>query len=89
VQSYDSLDGKILFHFDLYRLENPDEALELDIDDAFADGISLIEWPEKLGNLLPCNHLEVALTYGDTENQRCCDISGPDAWTKRLLKASL
>lgn len=89
VQTYDTADGHPLFHFDLYRLEDPEEALELDIDDAFADGISLIEWPERLGYLLPRNHLEVALSYGDTQKQRACTITGPKNWTARLQKVSL
>src|SRR4051812_29949378 len=45
VQTYDLPSGPI-WHFDLYRLERPDDAIELGIDEAFADGISLIEWPE-------------------------------------------
>ncbi len=89
VQTYESTDGVPLFHFDLYRLENPDEALELDIDDAFADGISLIEWPQRLGYLMPPTHLEIALQYGETEKQRSCTITGPDRWASRLRKISL
>jgi tRNA threonylcarbamoyladenosine biosynthesis protein TsaE len=89
VQIYDAKDGRELFHFDLYRLDNPDEALELDIDNAFADGISLIEWPERLGSFLPPNHLELALSYGDTETQRRAVITAGDNWTKRLWEISL
>lgn len=40
-----------LYHFDLYRLSDPDELIELGFDEyAFGDGITLIEWPEKLEN---------------------------------------
>ncbi|MBT4220334.1 MAG: tRNA (adenosine(37)-N6)-threonylcarbamoyltransferase complex ATPase subunit type 1 TsaE, partial [Rhodospirillaceae bacterium] len=42
LQVYDDAETPI-YHFDLYRLETSDEALELGIDDAFAEGISLIE----------------------------------------------
>ena len=89
VQTYDSKDGRELFHFDLYRLESPDEALELDIDDAFADGISLIEWPERLGPFLPPNHLELALSYGDTQSQRRAVITAGDNWAERLQEIYL
>ena len=41
-----------LYHYDLYRIEHPGEALELDIDEAFETGVSLIEWPDRTG-LLP------------------------------------
>ncbi len=40
-----------LYHFDLYRLSDPDELIELGFDEyAFGDGITLVEWPEKLEN---------------------------------------
>lgn len=45
-----------LYHFDFYRLKTPQEAYEIGIEDAFSDGVSLIEWPEKIGSLLPKNH---------------------------------
>ena len=52
VQSYDSAAGT-LWHFDLYRLRDPDEIWELGFEDALIDGILLIEWPERLAGLLP------------------------------------
>ena len=50
-----------IWHFDCYRLRAPEEAWELGIEDAFSDGISLIEWPERLGPLLPERRLEISL----------------------------
>ena len=52
LQTYNSALGEI-FHFYFYRLKNPEEAYEIGIEDAFESGISLIEWPEKIGGLLP------------------------------------
>jgi len=89
VQTYDAKDGRELFHFDLYRLEDPDEALELDIDGAFAEGISLIEWPERLGAFLPTGHLELALSYGETHSQRRAVLTAGDNWAERLREISL
>jgi tRNA threonylcarbamoyladenosine biosynthesis protein TsaE len=60
VQTYESGKGP-LFHFDLYRLEDPEEAWELGIEDAFSGAISLIEWPERLGPLLPTRRRDVRL----------------------------
>ena len=37
-----------IYHFDMYRLKSPEEAYEIGIEDAFAEGVSLIEWPEKI-----------------------------------------
>jgi tRNA threonylcarbamoyladenosine biosynthesis protein TsaE len=51
VQSYQA-DVEI-WHADLYRLSHPDEVLELGLDEAFDSAICLIEWPNRLGSLLP------------------------------------
>ena len=52
LQTYETPKGEV-FHFDFYRLKNAQEAYEIGIEDAFENGISLIEWPEKIGKLLP------------------------------------
>ncbi len=88
VQIYDSAVGQI-FHFDLYRLEHAEEALELGLDEAFADGICLIEWPERLGHLLPADCLTLTLTYGTAEQDRTLDISAPGDWADRLRETAI
>lgn len=60
VQVYDTPSSP-LWHFDLYRLKDPDEIYELGWEDA-ASGICLIEWPERLGPLTPRRALTVSLT---------------------------
>lgn len=42
-----------IYHYDMYRLKSPEEAYELDIEDAFYSAVSLVEWPEKISPLLP------------------------------------
>lgn len=61
LQTYDTIKGT-LYHFDFYRLKNPDEAYEIGIEDAFSDGICFIEWPEKIGPLLPKNAIHIVFT---------------------------
>jgi tRNA threonylcarbamoyladenosine biosynthesis protein TsaE len=51
-----------LWHIDLYRLTEPEEAVEIGIEDAMASGACLIEWAERLGPLLPPDRMELALT---------------------------
>ena len=60
-----------IWHFDLYRLNEPNEIIELGFEDALADGISLIEWPDRLGNWLPERRIEIYLieTKADTRRQ--------------------
>ena len=83
VQFYD-LPGGGVWHFDLYRLRDPDEAWELGIEDAFRDGISLIEWPERLGGLLPARRLEIALDFGPAPEARRASLSPGGDWAARL-----
>lgn len=69
VQTYDSLETT-LWHFDLYRLEAPDDALELGIEEALEDGISLIEWPDRLGSWLPRRAVILRLAIVDDGARR-------------------
>jgi tRNA threonylcarbamoyladenosine biosynthesis protein TsaE len=51
---------KKIFHIDLYRLKNEQEAITAGVEDyLYADHICLIEWPEKISSLLPDNTLHV------------------------------
>lgn len=83
VQTYAGNSGEI-WHFDLYRLENPDEALELGIEDAFHDAISLIEWPERLGPHLPRGRLGIHLTVSKGRNHRSALLTPHADWCERL-----
>ena len=52
-----------LFHIDLYRLSGPAEAARLGLEEYFdGDGVSVVEWPERLGALAPTGAWAVALT---------------------------
>ena len=84
VLTYD-IDGVTLWHFDLYRIDDPLEIDELGLEDALADGISLIEWPDRLGPETPADALTVRLrpdTGGATA--RIAELDGDAAWAARL-----
>ena len=83
VQTYDGDDVDI-WHFDLYRLERPEAAFELGIEDAFHDAISLIEWPENLGPYLPRNRLDVHLSVTKGKNHRQAILTPHADWCERL-----
>jgi tRNA threonylcarbamoyladenosine biosynthesis protein TsaE len=85
VQTYDLAQGRV-WHFDLYRLQSPEEVVELDIEDAFADGISLIEWPDRLGPFLPAERLDVELAFGPTPDARVARLVGRGSWAARLAE---
>ncbi len=83
VQTYGAADAAI-WHFDLYRLTAADEAWELGIEEAFASGISLIEWPDRLGALLPRRRLEITLEFGERPEARRAVVDGDAQWRARL-----
>ncbi len=80
--------GPRIWHFDLYRLKQASEAIELDIEDAFVEGISLIEWPERLGPLLPPERLDVALEFLPDPQARRARLTGTGRWAGLLDEVS-
>jgi len=75
-----------IYHYDFYRLEDPEEVWELDIEDAFEDGITLIEWVSDLQNLAPENSLDVSITIPERadETARLITVTGSKVWQDRL-----
>ena len=72
VEVYDTPRGSF-WHFDLYRLETPEQVIELGWEEALAEGISIIEWPERLGALLP-RHLSVTLEVDGDGRRALLDV---------------
>ena len=65
-----------IWHFDLYRLRNESDLYELGIDDAFAEGVSLLEWPDLARNFInPDFHTEIKIEITGDDSRRV-DISG-------------
>jgi tRNA threonylcarbamoyl adenosine modification protein YjeE len=54
-----------IYHFDMYRLKSPEEAYEIGIEDAFAEGVSFIEWPDKIKGVLPRRHIDIFFEIKD------------------------
>lgn len=86
VQTYEGRSGDI-WHFDLYRLESPEDAYELGIEEAFHNAISLIEWPDRLGPYLPRNRLEVRLSVTKGKNHRQATLTPHADWSERLRES--
>jgi tRNA threonylcarbamoyladenosine biosynthesis protein TsaE len=61
----------IIFHLDLYRLKNEEEAIQAGVEDCLYSGeICFVEWPEKAEGLLPENTLHVSITPIDSSNRK-------------------
>jgi len=79
VQSYETLAGRI-HHFDLYRIQSPDELTEIGWDEALADGIVLVEWPDRAGTALPAGRLDIILGFGAAADTRRALLIPNGAW---------
>ena len=73
-----------IWHMDMYRLNEPDEAYELGIQDAFASACCLIEWADKLGHLLPDNRIDIMMAYDGHDNARTITLYAPDNMANRF-----
>ncbi len=91
VQVYEPMDGSEgpTYHFDLFRLKSFEETYELGIEEAFAEGISLVEWPDRLGRLLPAHRLDIKLAEGPAPDARKAVLEGHGDWRARLAEADL
>ena len=58
--------AELIYHFDLYRLESVEEALDLGVEDYFDSGaLCLIEWPERIDDILPDDTVKVTVKVND------------------------
>lgn len=70
-------------HFDLYRLDGPEDVQELGLDEALDDGAIIVEWPDRLGDLTPPTALNLNLAHAG--DGRLVTFSGPQAIVERFL----
>lgn len=92
LQTYDvSLLGApaTVWHYDLYRLESPEELHELALDEALEEGISLIEWPEIASALLPAHCIHVTIEFAESADNRNISVRSSPANLSRLQRAGL
>ena len=84
LQSYAAPGGHEIAHFDLYRLESPDDVWELGWEDVLLRAITLLEWPERLqGRLLPADRLDIAIGAIAGESRQVT-LTGHGSWRTRL-----
>jgi tRNA threonylcarbamoyladenosine biosynthesis protein TsaE len=72
-------DGRVrVYHVDLFRIDTPAEAMDLGLDELFAgDGVTVIEWAEKLGAALPPDAVRVTIDGVGDEPRRIAIEAGP------------
>ncbi len=84
VQTYDQSMPEI-WHLDLYRLDSPQDAFELGIYEAKHHCILLIEWPQRLENMLPAASIKVHISKGKLPDERIWAFEGSDDQLKRIF----
>ncbi len=70
---YEVDNQKTIYHFDLYRLNDENELFNLGIEEAFIEGITLIEWPEIAQNFFNKNYTQIEIRI-DGEEKRLVEI---------------
>ncbi|OGT58364.1 MAG: tRNA (adenosine(37)-N6)-threonylcarbamoyltransferase complex ATPase subunit type 1 TsaE [Gammaproteobacteria bacterium RIFCSPHIGHO2_12_FULL_42_10] len=79
-------DGKMVMHFDLYRLQNRQEVENIGIrDDLAAAFICLVEWPERGEGILPVPDIVCELAEGTTMHLRCVRLEALTDCGRRVL----
>jgi tRNA threonylcarbamoyladenosine biosynthesis protein TsaE len=75
INEYKSAKGFPIYHFDFYRINRIQEAFDIGTEDYFAgNGLCLIEWPEKIAEILPEDHIKVTISTNE-DLSRTVEIS--------------
>ena len=74
-----------LYHMDFYRLHSEEELLELGVEEYLEDrGLCVIEWPDRLGSLMPAERLELELVHTGAESRVARLTPYGSRWLERL-----
>jgi len=82
--------GKIpIYHFDLFRLDNSEDILELGYEEYFyGEGLIVVEWAEKIENFLPKEHLKIDIEFKDYYQREISFIPQGDRFNNFLEELS-
>ena len=79
VNEYSSSKGFPVYHFDFYRINKIEEAYDIGVEEYFSgDGLCLIEWSEKIDNILPRDTVKVTITT-NPDLSRTLELSSEEA----------
>ena len=86
VQTYEA--AFQITHADLYRLGDPSELIELGLEEAFEEGVAIIEWPDRLGEMTPRRHLSLEISFADDGGRDIAMRAAGEDWDHlRILSA--
>ena len=85
VNEYKTVDDKIIYHFDFYRIKNEAEAYDIGTEEYFYSGnLCLIEWPDRIPSLIPAEHAKVSIIV-ENQNHRTIALSVHDGKEKKRI----
>lgn len=65
------------YHMDVYRIDSEDDMYDLGYEEyIYSEGVSIIEWSQKISNMLPANRINIYIQRTDNENMRVFSIEG-------------
>lgn len=74
VNEYKTLNNQIIYHFDFYRINSLEEAFDMGAEEYFYSGnLCLIEWPDKIMDLLPHRILKISIDYSHKKRNYCIE----------------
>ena len=74
VNEYKTLNNQIIYHFDFYRINSLEEAFDMGAEEYFYSGnLCLIEWPNKIMDLLPDRILKISIDYSHKKRNYCIE----------------
>lgn len=77
----------VVYHFDVYRLENVDELYDLGFDEYFfGEGVCIIEWAEKIERMIPVDRIVIDIKKGNQLDERILHISGYGNRYEEIMK---
>lgn len=78
VQEY--TEGRLpLYHFDVYRIHDPEEMYELGYEEYFfGEGVCVVEWADLIEELIPGHSIRIRIEYGEQEDERIYHIENCD-----------
>ncbi len=75
----------VLNHLDVYRLDQLEETLDLDLPELLETGVTVIEWGEQIDPVLPTDHLVIRLLLGEADDDRRIEFeAGGPQWADRM-----
>lgn len=68
VNEYHTKNDEKVYHFDFYRIDNEEEAMDMGIEEYFySNNWCLVEWPNKVENLLPLKSVSISITLNENQ----------------------